>query len=423
MKLNTDTIELGKDLTLPKRLLAYVSILVLYFFYTYNFSLLGILGPLLTGEYGFTQTQFSFLFTVQSWGLIVGTLIAGSFCVRFGKKRVLMVLGLIFGVSTLFHIFMVGNYTTWVVFRAVAGMALGGTYGTSVGLIVELFPSEIRGRLTAIASSLFALSGALAGWISSIWFDTNWRVVVWAAIIPALVAVVMILFTVPDDYQLTQERNAASAANKGEKPSYRSMLQGKYLKIAIICILMSGMNFSGFSGFSQFVPIYLQEGVGMSAAGWGQLVAVQNIGQFVGFLFFGYIGDRFGRKKTMVGMLLCGLMIPAYMMLGLSSLTLFKIVAFLFGLGLGYSGIWGAYYTELFPEKFRSMSAGFCFNMGRILSSVVVLFIGMAADSGLGLKTSMFIPAGFFFIGVVLWAMLPETLNKKPQVKAEIAET
>ena len=411
--MNVETIELGKTLSTAKRFLAYFSILLLYFFYTYNFSLLGVLGPLLTGEYGFSQTQFSFLFSVQSWGLLVGTLIAGSLSVRFGKKRVLMVLGLTFSISTIAHIFLVGNYQSWVVFRFLAGMALGGTYGTSVGLIVDLFPAEYRGRLTAVASSLFAFSGALAGWISSRWFDTNWTIVIWAAIVPALLAVIMILLFVPDDLALTQSRNAAAVAEQSEKVSYRNMLKGKYLKIAILCILLSGMNFSGYSGFTQFVPIYLQKGIGMGAGQWGQMIAVQNIGHFCGFLLFGFIGDKYGRKKTLWGMLLCGVMIPVYMMLNLNMFALFNVVAFLFGIGLGYSGIWGAYYTELFPEKYRSMSAGFCFNMGRIVSSIVVLGIGIVADSGLGLRFSLIIPAVFFFIGVVLWAMLPETLVKK----------
>ncbi|MGX7205386.1 MFS transporter [Enterococcus pingfangensis] len=411
--INVDSIELGKTLSLPKRFLAYFSILLLYFFYTYNFSLLGVLGPLLTGEYGFSQTQFSFLFSVQSWGLLVGTLVAGSLSVRFGKKRVLMVLGLVFAFSTIAHIFLVGSYHSWVVFRFIAGMALGGTYGTCIGLIVDLFPAEYRGRLTAVASSLFAVSGALAGWISSRWFDTNWTIVIWAAIIPALVAVVMILLFVPDDLELTRSRNEAAGSEKSEKPSYRNMLKGKYLKIAIICILLSGMNFSGYSGFTQFVPIYLQDGIGMSAGQWGQMIAIQNIGQFCGFLIFGFIGDKYGRKKTLWGMLLCGLMIPIYMMLNMDMFALFNVVAFLFGLGLGYSGIWGAYYTELFPEKYRSMSAGFCFNMGRIVSSIVVLFIGIVADSGLGLRFSLVIPAVFFFIGVILWLLLPETLEKR----------
>lgn len=419
--MNKDTIELGKELSTGKRFAAYGAVLTVYFFYCYNFSLLSILGPLLTKTYGFTQTQFSFLFSLQSWGLLVGTVIAGICCVRFGKKRTLMVLGLIFATCTLIHIFAVSSYPVWAVFRFVAGMALGGTYGTSVGLIVELFPSNYRGRLTAIASSLFALAGALAGAIAGRWFDVNWSIVVWAGIIPVYLGVGLLAVLVPDDLALTLRRNALAEQTASEKVSYRSMLKGKYLGIAVLCILMSGMNFSGYSGFTQFVPIYLQDGIGMSSAQWGQMVATQNIGHFLGFLFFGVIGDTFGRKKTMVGMLLCGLMIPVYMSLGLEMFTLFNVSAFFFGIGLGYSGIWGAYYTELFPERFRSMAAGFCFNMGRIISSVVVLFIGMAADSNIGLKTTLLFPTVFFFVGAAIWCFLPETLVRVAKKEAKAA--
>lgn len=413
MKMNTDTIELGKNLSIARRFLAYAAILFVYFFYCYNFSLLSILGPMLTKTYGFTQTQFSFLFSLQSWGLLVGTLVAGSCCVKFGKKLTLMGLGIIFASCTLIHIVMVSNYAVWAVFRFVAGMALGGTYGTSVGLIVDLFPSNYRGRLTAIASSLFALAGVLAGAIASSWFDINWTIVVWAGIIPVYIGVALTGIFVPEDLTLTRARSSEAVSVSLEKVSYRSMLKGKYLGIAILCILMSGMNFSGFSGFSQFVPIYLQDGIGMSSAQWGQMIATQNMGHFLGFLFFGVIGDTFGRKKTLSGMLLCGIMIPIYMTLGLEMFTLFNVCAFFFGIGLGYSGIWGAYYTELFPERFRSMAAGFCFNMGRIISSIVVLMVGMAADSSMGLKTTLMFPAAFFFIGAVIWCFLPETLVRK----------
>ncbi len=412
MKMNTATIELGKDLSVAKRFAAYGAILLVYFFYCYNFSLLSILGPLLTKTYGFSQTQFSFLFSLQSWGLIVGTLIAGTCCIKIGKKKTLQLLGFIFATCTLMHIVFVSNYTVWVIFRFVAGMALGGTYGTCVGLIVDLFPSEIRGRLTAIASSLFALAGVLAGAIAGRWFDTNWSIVVWAGIIPVYVGIALIQVIVPDDLPLTRRRNQEALNANAEKVSYRSMLKGKYLGLAVMCIIMSGMNFSGYSGFSQFVPIYLQDGLGMSAAQWGRLVSMQSLGQFFGFLFFGFIGDKFGRKKTMVGMLLCGIMIPVYMSLNINMLVGFILSAFLFGFGLGYSGIWGAYYTELFPERFRSIAAGFCFNMGRVISSFVVLFIGMIADSGISMKTTLIVPTVFFFIGTAIWFFLPETLNK-----------
>ncbi len=413
MKFDPTTIELGKALSPVRRILAYLAILLVYFFYCYNFSLLSIMGPILTGDYGFTQTQFSFLFSLQSWGLILGTLISGVACMKIGKKRTLMALGFIFATSTLVHIVAVSSYPMWVIFRLLAGCALGGTYGTCVGLIVDLFPSEIRGRLTAIASSLFALAGVLAGAIAAQWFGTNWSIVVWAGIIPVYVGIVLIFFLVPDDLELTKQRELAALQSNNEKVSYRSLMQGKYAALAIMCIVMSGMNFSGYSGFSQFVPIYLQKDIGMASAQWGSLVSIQSVGQFIGFLFFGFIGDMIGRKKTMVGMLLCGVMIPVYMSLGLEQYSLFMVAAFLFGLGLGYSGIWGTYYTELFPERFRFIAAGFCFNMGRIISTFVVLGLGMVTDAGVSRKMALTIPMIFFFIGTVLWCFLPETLSKK----------
>lgn len=410
--MDMSTIELGKDLSLPRRIIAYAAVLTIYFYYCYNFSILSILGPMLTNDMGFSKTDLTFLFSVQSWGLLVGTLITGVCCNKYGKKNVLLALGMIYSTCTLVHIFWTSSYAMWVVGRFVGGCALGGVYGTSVGLIVDMFPANWRGRLTSIASSLFALAGVLLGWVAAAWLDTNWTVIMWSGIIPAWIGVVLVIFLVPADLELTRRRNEEALRTTSEKVSYRSMLKGKYLMIGLLCMVMSGMNFSGYSGFSTFVPMYLQNDLGMLAASWAKLVAIENFGHFVGYLAFGWIGDRYGRKKNIAGMFLCAVMIPAYMALKVDNNTLFVIVSFLFGFGNGYGGIWGAYYTELFPERFRAISAGFCLNMGRLISSFAVLALGKYADSGVSLRSVMVIPAVFFLIGVVVWMSLPETLNR-----------
>lgn len=41
----------------------------------------------------------------------------------------------------------------------------------------------------------------------------------------------------------------------------------------------------------------------------------------------------------------------------------------LIGFAVGFSGAWGAYYTELFPSKYRALSSGMSFNGGRIIST------------------------------------------------------
>lgn len=363
-------------MSLTRRIIAYAAVLTVYFYYCYNFSMLSIFGPILRNVYGFTTTNLTFLFSVQSWGLLVGTLITGMCCNKFGKKYVLIGLGITYTSCTLLHIICPSVYAAWVIGRFVGGCALGGVFGTSVGLIVDMFPANWRGRLTAIASSLFALAGVLLGWIAGAWLDKNWMVVMWSGIIPAWCGVVLVYFLVPSDLELTQIRNKKALLETSEKVGYRSMLKGKYLFIALLCMIMSGMNFSGYSGFSTFVPLYLQNDLGMSAAGWSHLVAIENFGHFLGFLVFGWIGDCFGRKKDIIGMFLCAAMIPAYMILKVENIMAFMTVAFLFGFGCGYSGTWGAYYTELFPDRFRAISSGFCLNMGRLISSFASIGVG-----------------------------------------------
>ena len=52
----------------------------------------------------------------------------------------------------------------------------------------------------------------------------------------------------------------------------------------------------------------------------------------------------------------------------------------LIGFAVGYSGAWGAYYTELFPSKYRALSSGMSFNGGRIVSTFAIPAIAGTAS-------------------------------------------
>lgn len=414
--MNLDDVLLGKELSFGRRILAYVSILVIYFFYCYNFYILSLLGPLMK-TWGITTENFALLFSVMSFGTLGGTIIAGIFASNTSKKKTLLGLALAFTVATFFHIFTYESFTAWLILRLIAGVALGGIFGTAVGLIVDLFPQIYRGRLTSFASSLFAVAGILAGEIASAFLDINWTILIWVAVIPTLLGVGMVCLFVPDDGHLNKSKKGSNSGDKTiiTKPTYRELLKS-HTWIVVGAVVLSGMNFSGYSGFSQFLPIYLQEGLGMEASNWGRMVSIQNLGHFIGFNFWGIIADNFGRKKNILGMLLCTLIIPIYMALKIDvGMSIFFVCSALFGLGLGYSGVWGAYYSELFPEKFRTISSGFCFNMGRIISMISVYVIGILSTQ-LGFKLALTIPAIFFLIGVIVWFLLPETFKKKSKI-------
>lgn len=96
----------------------------------------------------------------------------------------------------------------------------------------------------------------------------------------------------------------AKGKESGEKISYLSMYKGKYLWIGLGTILLSGANFTAYSAFSNNATTYLVTGIGMTAATAGAIYSMQGTGQLVGYIIWGLISDKFGRKVPAIGMAL-----------------------------------------------------------------------------------------------------------------------
>ena len=222
---------------------------------------------------------------------------------------------------------------------------------------------------------------------------------------------VLTLFFVPDDFEYMKKLRE-EGEQSGEKISYLSMYKGKFLWIGILTILLSGANFTAYSAFSNNSTTYLVKGFGMSAAIAGSIYSFQGFGQLVGYLTWGAIADKFGRKVPLIGMALSGLMVFIYLRLSADAITAFYVVSVLIGFCVGFSGAWGAYYTELFPSKFRSLSAGMSFNGGRIISMFAIPVIAGTATGAGNMNTIFYISIAVFIAGAIVWSLLPETLNK-----------
>lgn len=422
-----DKIIIGKDRTSTQRWFAFFSILVVYFFYCYNFMLGTFVRPTMTtaianGGFGFKMSEASSIFAIMSFATVPGTILFGKLSAKFGKKRTLIGIALMIAGTTYMPILAPTNYTFWRIARFTTGLALGGVFGTAVPLVIEMFPQKYRGKLAAIMTSTFSVAMIFAGWLYGVLGDANWYLLVLTAVIPPVIGAILIFFFVPDDKEHA-EKMAKEAEEKGEKVSYLNMYKGKYLWIGIGVILLSGANFVAYSGFSNNATTYLKNILGMSAATAGAIYSLQGIGQLIGYNVWGFIADKFGRKKPLIGMILCAVFVFIYMQLGVNDVLTFKIVSFLLGFNVGFSGAWGAYYTELFPKRFSSLAPGISFNGGRIISSIALPIVAGVADTAAGMTGVFKIVIAIFIAGGILWMFLPETLVKKKEEKLAEAET
>ena len=417
-KVTENEVILGKDYKTSRRVIAYISIMVIYFFYNYNFMLGTFMKPTMiadvaAGGFGFTLKQSEEIFAVMSFGTIPGTFLFGWLSTRIGKKNTLVSIALLIALTTFLPLLSPTSMLLWKAARFCAGFVLGGVFGCAMPLVADMFPSKYRGKLAASLTAMFSLAMMFGGWVYAMLGDANWKTLMMTAIIPPIVGAVLTIIFVPNDAQYTKEIRE-KGRESGEKINYLSMYKGKYLWIGLGAILLSGANFTAYSAFGNNATTYLVTGLGISSAVAGAIYSVQGFGTLFGYFFWGTVADKKGRRVPLIGMLASAVFVFLYTRLNSDSLTGFYVVSFLIGLATGYSGAWGAYYTELFPSKFRALSAGISFNGGRIISTFAIPMIaGLATGSGSGMMIIFYIAMAVFAVGSVVWFALPETLNKK----------
>lgn len=405
-------IVLGKELSNSQRIIAFLSILLVYFFYCYNWMVEIFVRPTFLNEIGFTLEQASKIYSMLPYGTVPGTLIFGTMATKIGKKRTLLVIALMFSTMTFIPLLNPYSYNLWKAGRFITGFALGGVFGTAIPLVADLFPQKYRGKLAAICTSTFSLAMIFAGFLYGILGDANWKILMLTAVIPPIIGAILIFFFVPDDYEYMKEIRK-QAQEENTKVNYLEMYKGKYKFIGLGAILLSGTNFISYALYTNNATTYLTTSLGLTAAAAGSIYSVQGIGQLIGYNFWGHISDKFGRRVPLIGMVLTSVMIFFFIQNAPTNILLFYIISFLIGFSFGFSGPWGAYYTELFPEKFRALSPGISFNGGKIIMATMLPMVTVIAASINGPKGIFLTSMGVVFAGAAVWFFLPETLIKK----------
>jgi len=175
---------------------------------------------------------------------------------------------------------------------------------------------------------------------------------------------------------------------------------------------------SAWWGLFTWIPPYLslpveQGGRGFGVMGTTTLLVVLNLfGMFPGYASFGWVADRFGRRRTFIGYLLAAsLLVPLYAIVRQPQALMLAgtLVAF-FGTGI-FSGS-GIIASEIFPTSVRARALGFTYNGARTMSSVAPLIIGRVGQSK-GLAWAFYLCAAGYLISAVVATQLPETKGRE----------
>jgi MFS family permease len=401
----------AEDLPLNRRIIALGFVLTGYFFYAWSFNTVDILRPYIKESLQLSMEQAGSLYSLQAIGALVGAVINGQLADRFGRRNALVLVMVGFGLSLALGA-VVSTYWQVAVQRVALGYFAGSMFPITVGLYSGLFSVGIRGRIAGAVMFTYNMGVSALGFVGRELFkaEMDWRLLLWTGLVPAALALLAFLL-VPDDRKMTPygvSESKALGAGAARFP-VMEIFARPVIRQTVLLICMIGLNFFAYQAFTGWATTFLRDVRQFSDADIGSAVGWQFLGAAAGGFFWGWIGDLFGRKASAVGFFGAAALVLVYLFAPLTPLTLY-VVAFLYGLVLSCSVVWGPWLAELYPPHLRSTAASI-FNMSRIIS-ISAPFVTAAFSHAFGLGATMALAAPCFILSAMIWLSLPETVRK-----------
>lgn len=389
------------DLPLWRRVLIFALVLTSEFLYGWAWNTVDVLRPFLRQTLHLSMLQAGSAYSAQGAGALVGAIVLGQLADRFGRRNVLAALIFGYGVMLLAGIAVV-SYPQLLAQRFLLGLFLGAQFPVGVGIYVNLFSAEVRGRLAATLNVAFSGAIILLGLALALIGTHDWRLLLWMGGLPAFVLAPLVLILVPDIGR------ASSKSFKSGLPISGLFAPG-LRRQTLLLAAMTGLNFFGYQAYSGWLTTYLSSVRGLSPAVCGELVAWQFAGNVLGGFVWGWAADRFGRRFNALGFFMASAAIAAFIAAP-TNLDLLRLIGFIYGGTLCSSVIWGPWIAELYPAHLRSTAASI-FNWGRIISFFAPLITAGIAGR-FGLAAAMLAGSLSFATAAVIWLMQPETLKR-----------
>ena len=169
---------------------------------------MGYVAPALTAALHIPRSVLGSVISSGLVGMMIGALISGPVADKVGRKPVLVVCALIFGVGSLFTA-SATSVEALTAFRVLTGLGMGGAMPNAIALTSEYMPG--RRRATAVISMIcgFSLGAAVGGFVAASLIPRfGWQsVFVVGGLVPVLIAVAG-FFLLPESIRFLVVRNA-----------------------------------------------------------------------------------------------------------------------------------------------------------------------------------------------------------------------
>lgn len=389
-----------------------------------------------------------FIMSMALWGTLFGSIFGGIPTEKYGRKKVLLWIGILFAISAVGSALAQDPYT-FSFFRFMGGVGIGVSSVVAPTYISEISTPATRGKLGAMYQFNIVF-GILMAFLSNYFLQgvggaNDWRWMLGVLAIPSVIYTVMVM-GVPESprWLVTKKNNLAKAretllligvedadaeiasiikSNQHESPKGKTVqfFNARHTVIIWLAFMVAFFNqLSGINFILYYAPEILSK-IGLGAKD-SLLNSIAIGGTNLIFTFVGlYLIDKLGRKKLLLvgslGYLVSLLMVAICFAFHTSPVLLMSfLLLFIAAHAIGQGAVIWVFISEIFPNHIRAKGQSFGASVHWVFAAVITLITPFFLDDKNGIFKDNPWPI-FAFFAVMMLLQLIWVLTKMPETK------
>ncbi|MFC2996430.1 MFS transporter [Acinetobacter sichuanensis] len=381
-------------------------------------GVIGFIAPALLDDWGISKNDLRPVMSVALIGMAVGAIFSGILADKIGRKWVIIISTLIFGILTILT-GLAENTTEMVIYRFLTGLGLGAAMPNAATLVSEYMPAHRRAWMVNLLFCALPLGITVGGILSAgLLSSYGWSVVLYiGGAIPVIVAILAIFLLKESLHFLIKKEGQIEALQIVEKiqghkidaklipvkslyveineqgTSPVKLVIGKFLLPSMMIWLCCFMSLLVFYVLTSWMPTLLKES-GFTPEQFSLVSAVFPFGGVAGTILIGWFMSKYEPNQTIsIAYFVSAIL---FVITGFFTQNIYLLALFIFLSGAGIVGAQSSLPSLsaiFYPAECRGVGVSWMHGLGRFGAIFGAFFGAYIFTFDLGISGIFFVLA------------------------------